>query len=101
MLWTHRPSLCLSRSNLKGRKIVYSPRKQAGICFLCVVYTYFRLPEPRGRSFAELDVLFEHKVPARKFAKTEVDVFEESVEGGVMSEYQAKLQKERGNRELA
>ncbi|KAK6581580.1 hypothetical protein PZA11_006271 [Diplocarpon coronariae] len=28
-------------------------------CFGCVVYTYFRLPEPMGRSFAELDLLFE------------------------------------------
>lgn len=31
----------------------------AGICFCCIVYTYFRLPEPRGRTFAELDLLFE------------------------------------------
>lgn len=37
------------------------------------------MPEPRGRTFAELDLLFERHVPARKFAKTEVDVFEESV----------------------
>jgi MFS transporter, SP family, general alpha glucoside:H+ symporter len=70
-------------------------RNKGGICFLCVIYTYFRLPEPRGRSFAELDVLFELKVPARKFSSTEVDVWGETVEGGVMSEYQAKLHEER------
>ena len=50
----------------------------AGSCFLSIVYTYFRIPEPRGRSFAELDLLFEKKVSARNFAKTEVDVFEAS-----------------------
>ncbi|KEZ45748.1 hypothetical protein SAPIO_CDS1546 [Scedosporium apiospermum] len=66
-----------------------------GICALCVVYTYFRVPEPRGRSFAELDVLFEHKVSARKFDKTEVDVFAESVEDGVMAGYRETLQRER------
>lgn len=29
----------------------------AGICFLSIVYTYFRVPEPKGRTFAELDML--------------------------------------------
>ncbi|KAJ7144017.1 MFS transporter [Mycena epipterygia] len=48
-----------------------------GICFLCVVYTYFRVPEPQGRSFAELDLLFEKGVSARKFASTSVDVFDD------------------------
>lgn len=52
----------------------------AGICFLCIIYTYFRVPEPRGRTFAELDVLFDRKVSARKFAKTEVDVFDETID---------------------
>jgi SP family general alpha glucoside:H+ symporter-like MFS transporter len=59
----------------------------AGLCFLCIIYTYFRVPEPRGRSFAELDLLFERGVSARKFATTEVDVFEEEVEGNIIQEY--------------
>lgn len=49
----------------------------AAICFCCIIYTYFRIPEPRGRSFAEVDLLFERGVSARKFATTEVDVFED------------------------
>lgn len=61
---------------------------QAGICFLCIIYTYFRLPEPRGRTFAELDVLFETRVSARKFATTDVDVFHETVEEKVMKQYE-------------
>ncbi|KAJ4123038.1 hypothetical protein NW768_010030 [Fusarium equiseti] len=57
-----------------------------GICFLCVIYTYFRLPEPNGRTFAELGVLFEKGVSARKFATTKVDVFHESVDEHVLDE---------------
>ncbi|EED14705.1 sugar transporter, putative [Talaromyces stipitatus ATCC 10500] len=47
----------------------------AGSCLLCLVWTYFRLPEPKGRTYAELDLLFEQKVPARKFKTTVVDPF--------------------------
>lgn len=61
---------------------------QAGICFLCIVYTYFRIPEPRGRTFAELDVLFERGISARKFSTTEVDVFHETVEDKIMVQYE-------------
>ncbi|KAJ7064135.1 MFS transporter [Mycena amicta] len=48
-----------------------------GICFCCIIYTYFRVPEPQNRSFAELDLLFEKGVSARKFASTKVDVFDD------------------------
>jgi len=63
----------------------------AAICFLCIIYTYFRVPEPRGRSFAELDLLFERGVSARKFATTQVDVFEEHVSGNVVKQYTEKV----------
>ena len=46
------------------------------------------MPEPRGRTFAELDVLFEKRISARKFASTEVDVFHEIVEDKVMNQYE-------------
>ncbi|KAJ5907605.1 hypothetical protein N7495_000287 [Penicillium taxi] len=59
----------------------------SGICFMCIVYAYFRIPEPRGRSFAELDLLFERKVSARKFATTRVDVFDETIETNVIDCY--------------
>ncbi|KIW87688.1 uncharacterized protein Z519_11662 [Cladophialophora bantiana CBS 173.52] len=68
----------------------------AGICFFCIIYTYFRVPEPAGRSFAELDLLFERGVSARKFASTHIDVFEEgvvheTVEGtGTLRNYEQK-----------
>ncbi|KAL3474902.1 general substrate transporter [Aspergillus californicus] len=64
-----------------------------GICFLCIIYTFFRVPEPSGRSFAELDVLFERGVSARKFASTEVDVFDETLGGQVLENYQSQTQR--------
>lgn len=45
------------------------------MCFLCVVWTYFRLPEPKGRTYGELDVMFEQRISARKFSQTVVDPF--------------------------
>ena len=47
----------------------------AGLTVLLIIFMYFMLPETRNRSFAELDVLFENKVSARKFHKTNVDQF--------------------------
>ena len=40
----------------------------AGSIALCLTWVFFRLPESTGRSFAELDLLFERRVSARKFA---------------------------------
>lgn len=45
----------------------------AGTCV--VVWVYFRLPEPKGRTYGELDLLFEQKVSARKFSSTQVDPY--------------------------
>ncbi len=38
------------------------------IGLFCYVWCWFRLPESRGRTFAELDMLFERAVPPRQFA---------------------------------
>ena len=39
----------------------------AGWMLFALTLTYLYLPETKGRSAAELDELFEAKVPARKF----------------------------------
>ncbi|KAF2225295.1 putative MFS alpha-glucoside transporter [Elsinoe ampelina] len=52
----------------------------AGSCALCIVYVFFRVPEPVGRTYAELDLLFDRKIPARQFHKTKVDAFDEGAE---------------------
>jgi MFS transporter, SP family, general alpha glucoside:H+ symporter len=37
------------------------------------VWCFFRLPETKGRTFGEIDLLFENHVSARKFKYTKVD----------------------------
>lgn len=44
------------------------------ICFLCIVWVYFRLPEFKNRSYYEIDVLFQKRISARKFKETVVNV---------------------------
>lgn len=51
----------------------------AGTCFCVLIYHYFRLPEPSGRTFAEIDLLFERGVPARKFKTTDVNAFDVAI----------------------
>lgn len=43
------------------------------ICFISIIWCYFRLPEFKGRSYYELDVLFQRRIPARKFKTTAVE----------------------------
>lgn len=46
----------------------------AGGCLIAIVFTFFFVPEPKDRSTAELDILFERRIPARHFSKTLVDL---------------------------
>ncbi|KND88082.1 Maltose permease MAL31 [Tolypocladium ophioglossoides CBS 100239] len=39
------------------------------ISFVCFIWCFFRLPESRGRTYEELDILFQRRVPARQFKK--------------------------------
>lgn len=41
---------------------------------VCWILAYFGLPEMKHRSYRELDILFNRKVPARKFKSTIIDV---------------------------
>lgn len=50
----------------------------AATCFGCLVWTYFRLPEPKGRTYGELDILFERNVSARDFKDAVVEEFDSS-----------------------
>jgi SP family general alpha glucoside:H+ symporter-like MFS transporter len=45
----------------------------AGACAVLFTWSYFCLPEPKGRTYGELDALFERNISARKFASTVVD----------------------------
>lgn len=41
-----------------------------GLCMLSAVYTFFEVPEPKGRTYGEMDTLFHQRISARKFSKT-------------------------------
>ncbi|EWG48666.1 MFS transporter, SP family, general alpha glucoside:H+ symporter [Fusarium verticillioides 7600] len=47
----------------------------AGTNALCLLWCWFRLPETKDRTFGEIDILFENRVPARKFKYTKADQF--------------------------
>ncbi|EOD45735.1 putative mfs maltose permease protein [Neofusicoccum parvum UCRNP2] len=55
-----------SEANLHGKAAFPA----AGFSSLLLLWAWFRLPETKGRTFEELDVLFERETPARKFSAT-------------------------------
>jgi len=50
-----------------------------GCMALGLTWAFFRLPETKGRTFAEIDILFKNKVKARDFSKTKVDLATQTV----------------------
>lgn len=44
-------------------------------CLFAFIWSFFRLPEFKGRTYEELDILFERRIPARKFKETKVDAY--------------------------
>lgn len=53
---------------------------------LCCLWAAFRLPEPKGRTYEELDLLFARKISARKFKKYHVDPYEQDANGEILVE---------------
>ncbi|KAJ5758216.1 uncharacterized protein N7511_006910 [Penicillium nucicola] len=51
-----------------------------GWALLFFVWTFFRLPETKGKTFEELDILFSRKVKARDFGKYRVDAYAQGEE---------------------
>lgn len=39
----------------------------SGVSFFCCFWCFFRIPESKGRTYEELDLLFEKRVPPRHF----------------------------------
>ncbi|KAJ3958325.1 hypothetical protein N0V92_005088 [Colletotrichum tropicale] len=46
-----------------------------GCAFVFFIWTYFRLPETKGKTFEELDILFARGVKASDFASYKVDAY--------------------------
>jgi SP family general alpha glucoside:H+ symporter-like MFS transporter len=51
-----------------------------GCAFVFFVWTFFRLPETKERTYEELDILFDAKIKARDFTKYKVDAYAEGDE---------------------
>lgn len=64
-----------TEANLKGKTAYF----WFGTALLACMWSYFRLPECRGRTYEELDVMFHQKISARKFASWEGDAYEHEV----------------------
>ncbi|KAL2065829.1 hypothetical protein VTL71DRAFT_3499 [Oculimacula yallundae] len=47
----------------------------AGTSLLCLTWSEFRLPEGRGRTYGELDILLEQRISARKLSFAVLDPF--------------------------
>ncbi|KAF4124204.1 MFS transporter, SP family, solute carrier family 2 (facilitated glucose transporter), member 8 [Geosmithia morbida] len=45
----------------------------AGLSVFCVAYCYFFLPETKGRTFEELDIMFEKKISSRMFSRYQIN----------------------------
>lgn len=56
-------------ANLKGKTAFV----WFATAFPTLIWSYFRLPETRDRTYEELDILFERRIPARKFASYKLD----------------------------
>jgi SP family general alpha glucoside:H+ symporter-like MFS transporter len=67
----------------------------AGTCACMLVYMFFRLPEPSGRTFAEMDLLFERKIPARKFKTADVDAFDVALQHQVADDKPVIVHRDR------
>lgn len=52
-----------------------------GLSCICLVWTFFRLPEMKGRTYEEIDLLFEERLPARKFKSHAINAYA-AYEGG-------------------
>ena len=66
--------------NLKG----YTSFFWAGTSFLTLIWVFFRLPETKGRSYEEINLLFARGIGSRHFSDYQVDVFDESEEKGAV-----------------
>ncbi|KAH6869539.1 general substrate transporter [Thelonectria olida] len=51
-----------------------------GIMAIGLTWAFFRLPETKNRTFAEIDILFKNKVKARQFKNTSVNLATQTVE---------------------
>lgn len=60
-----------TKGNWKGKAAFFT----AGLSLIWYLWAFFRLPESKHRTYAELDILFANRVKARDFTKFDVEVY--------------------------
>ncbi|KAK9358961.1 general substrate transporter [Lipomyces starkeyi] len=83
--------------NLKG----YTAFVWGGTALLTFIWAYFRLPETRGRSYEELDMLFAKNIPARKFSMYQVDAYDEQQTAQLSANHPVMMTVTIGEKEMA
>jgi MFS transporter, SP family, general alpha glucoside:H+ symporter len=57
-----------AEANLRGKLGFFF----GGLSLPCLVWCYYRIPEMKDRTYEELDIMFERKVPTREFGKYKI-----------------------------
>jgi SP family general alpha glucoside:H+ symporter-like MFS transporter len=65
-----------TEANLKGKTAFF----WFATAFLTFVWAFFRLPETKGRTYEELDLLFDKEISAIKFKGYKIDAYEEQAD---------------------
>lgn len=81
-IWKDRILLVSQIKTLEVNQLTFVTR--GGTALLTFIWAYFRLPETKGRTYEELDILFAKKVSARNFASEKVDAYETHIESEVV-----------------
>lgn len=75
--------------NWKGKTAFF----WGGCAFLFFVWAFFRLPETKGRTYEELDILFAKDTPTRRFANQTVNAYtDERIQTKCIYEFQTHSQ---------
>ncbi|KAK9311167.1 hypothetical protein V1522DRAFT_441480 [Lipomyces starkeyi] len=83
--------------NLKG----YTAFVWGGTALLTFIWAYFRLPETRGRSYEELDMLLAKNIQARKFSMYQVDAYDEQQTAQLSANHPVMMTVTTGEKEMA
>lgn len=51
------------QANLRGKMGFFF----GGLTLVCLFWAYFRIPETKGRTYEELDIMFERNIPTKEF----------------------------------
>jgi MFS transporter, SP family, general alpha glucoside:H+ symporter len=61
---------CMLRYDSEGEKLTTA--SLGGLAAVCCIWSWFRVPETKGRTYEELDLMFERGVKTREFKNYKV-----------------------------